>query len=244
VSVKALFLLLLLLNVIFFAWVRLVGSAAPAPPESNSVRRLELVNERTTAAGPAGPARPRCLSVGPYVEQAAAERAVSLVRAPQRDVNLRHTEAEGSVSYRVVVATATLQLANSTAIRLRAAGVGDLEVIPPQAGATEAAVALGVYADRERAQRRIDELRRYEVTPVLLEVPRSISSWWLDVTERAANPAFDAVSLMKLIAAPAGIAVTPCAAPGTSKALATEGHTTPARTPRLPAAGLPGAKPA
>ena len=233
---KAWLLGLLLLNAAFFAWVRFVANA-PNPallPYPGPVRRLELVSERTEGA------RGRCLSVGPYLEQALAERAAALARTPQRDTRLRHAEPEGASNYRVVLPTSTLQLATSTAMRLRAAGVADLEIIPPAAGATDATVALGVYADRERAQRRIEELQRYAISPVLIEAPRGASSWWVDVAERAPTQGLEAAALLRVLAAPAGVAAQPCPI----SAGATPPAAAPPAAPATPAPGSTRARPA
>jgi hypothetical protein len=226
---RKLFLLLLLLNLVFFTWARFVagpGNGSPQP-ETGAVRRLELASERSE------PGRPRCLTVGPFGEQA-AERAAGVLRAAQRDAKLRRTGGDSPASYRVVVASTTLERATSTAMRLRAAGVTDLEVVPPGAGAPAAQVSLGIFTDRDRAQRRADDLRRYAVAPTLVEVPRAPSSWWVDVNERSMQAQFDAATLIKLLAAPPDVAVAQCPAGDSG------GTSVPAAVPAERAPAAPG----
>ena len=237
---RGLLLLLVFMNVVVFAWVRTVGSARPAAePEAGAVRRLELASERAAAPAPTLTAAPRCLSVGPYPEQAPAERTAAALRTPQRDATLRQTENVVAVSFRVVLSVPTLQLAMSTASRLRAAGVTDVEIIPPTVGAQPAVVALGMFTDRERAARRLEDLRRYAIAPTLIEQPRIVTSWWLDVTARAAAAPLDAAALLKLIAAPTGIGLVQCPASG-----AGEAPPAAAPTPPSPPPGQPPPKPA
>jgi hypothetical protein len=229
---KAVFIALVFGNLAFFAYVQLIGGReeAPAPAASaGTVRRLALFGELAGAPGL------RCMSVGPFTEQLNAERAANALRTSTREPRLRTTQAEGGTGFWVSLTTKTLQEAARVAMRLRTAGVTDVEIMPPEAGATEAVVSLGVYSDRERAQRRIGDLKHYAIAPSIVEQPHTITSWWLDVDQQASDPPLDAGTVVKTLVGASAVSVASCpatAAPGS----------TPPGAPSAPAgAATPGA---
>jgi hypothetical protein len=221
---------LLLLNVAFYGWTRLADHASPpAAPEGGAVRRLELFSER------GGAARARCTSVGPFAEQTLAERAFGQLRGADREPSLRRVDAEGAAGFRVVLSAPSLERASSTAMRLRAAGVGDLEIVPPEAGGTQALVVLGTYSDRERAQRRAEDLRRYAIAPTVAEVTRSATSWWVDVLETTPAASLEPAALVRAVGSPPGVALVPCPAAG-AQGTAPAGVAAATTPPQAPAA--------
>jgi hypothetical protein len=177
--VRALVLVLLFANLAVLAWTQLIGEPArrPVPAEPGpSIPRLQLASEGGVAR-----AASRCTAIGPFADQAVAERAVLWLRGERREPRLRTTRRDAGVGYWVMIDTPTMQQAARVSLRLRAAGVADVEVLPPAAEATRAVVSLGVYGDRVNADRRADELRRYAVDPQVVEQPRTESTWWIDV---------------------------------------------------------------
>jgi hypothetical protein len=203
---RTLLLVLLFLNLVFFAYTRLVGEAGDAPAaadEGPAVPRLLLVGE-------GGRAQPRCDSVGPFTDQAAAERAAAWLLAGQHVSRLRSTEAPGPTNYWVAITTKTLQDAAKIALRLRAAGVTDVEIMPPETGATQGTVSLGIYSERARAQRRIEGLARFAVKPVIVEQPRTVTSWWLDLDRRPREAALDPGVVAKAAEEPGTLTVVAC----------------------------------
>jgi hypothetical protein len=177
--VRALVLVLLFANLALLAWTQLIGEPArrPVPPDPGpSIPRLQLASEAGVARTAA-----RCTAIGPFADQAVAERAVLWLRGERREPRLRTTRRDAGTGYWVMIDTQTMQQAARVSMRLRAAGVADVEVLPPAAEATRAVVSLGMYGDRANADRRADELRRYAVDPQVVEQPRSESTWWIDV---------------------------------------------------------------
>lgn len=176
---RALLLVLLFANLAFFAWTQLIGepSRRPPPPDPGPpIARLQLAAE----AGTARPAT-RCTAIGPFGDQAVAERAVLWLRGERREPRLRTTIRNAGTGYWVMIDTPTMQQAARVSLGLRAAGVADVEVLPPAAEATRAVVSLGIYSDRANADRRVEELRRYAVSPQVVEQPRAETAWWIDV---------------------------------------------------------------
>ncbi|HXQ32369.1 MAG TPA: hypothetical protein VN790_10460 [Steroidobacteraceae bacterium] len=207
---RTLLLVLLFLNVVFFAYVRFVGGAGEAPPaidQGVSVPRLALVGETHLAV-------PRCQSLGPFAEQAAAERASAWLLTGQHVSRLRSVEVAGPTDYWVVITAPTVREATSIARRLRAAGVSDLKIMPPEAGATEATVSLGLFSDRAHAQRRVTELGRSDLNPVIIEQTHAVASWWLDVDLRPREPVPDPAEVGKAAGDITGLTVVACPASG------------------------------
>lgn len=235
---RALLLVLVFANLAFLAWTHLIGEPArrvvlpdPGPP----IPPLRLASE----AGPARPA-PRCTSIGPFADQAVAERGVLWLRGERREPRLRTTRRDAGTGYWVMIDTPTMQQAARVSMRLRAAGVADVEVLPPAADATRAVVSLGIYGDRANADRRVEELRGYAVNPQVVEQPRSESTWWIDVDLADGARPVDVGALERAVEGARGLVGETCPVvppPGASPAPPGESPATaPASTPPEPGA--------
>jgi hypothetical protein len=235
--VRGLVLALLFLNLAFLAWVEFVGepSRRPAAPDAGPpIPRLRLAAESGAVTS-----APRCTSIGPFADQAIAERAVLWLRGERREPRLRSTRRDGGTGYWVMLDTPTLQQAARVSMRLRAAGVADVEVVPPAQEATRAVVSLGIYADRANADRRVDELRKYAVSPQVVEQPRTDTIWWIDVDVGGAGPV-DVGALERAVQGATGLVGETCPAvalPSTPSA--TPATSTSPSTPTSPTAAEP-----
>ena len=195
------------LNLAFFAYARLVGEHGATPPGAGppaAVPRLYLVDEARDRAGR------RCTSVGKFAERPLAERALALLAAPTRAPRLRGIEPSDTPLYTVSVTTPTLQPAIGLATRLRAAGVRDIELVPPGIGATQAVVSFGTYGDRDRAARRVAELRRLAVNATIAEQLHARSEWWVDVERDPGDAPIDAAAVGAALQAGAGLVAESC----------------------------------
>jgi hypothetical protein len=209
--VKRALLVLLLLNVAFFGYARFASESGPAPgaaEPAQPVPRLALLSELKVPPGPS------CLSVGPFGEHAAAAQAGAWLRNAHHLARERSAEVDGPATYWVAVTTKTLQQAARISMRLKAAGVNDIEVTPPGTNQTEATVSLGLYSDRERANRRVSDLRGFGVNPAIVEQRHKVTQWWLDVPMRAGDPPLDVTTLAKAVAGAAGTSAAACPTPG------------------------------
>ena len=245
------------LNLAFFAYTRLVGERGATSPDSEApspVPQLRLVDEERDRAGR------RCTSVGAFAARALAEQAQSLLTAATRTPRLRAVDVADTPLYSVSVTTQTLQPAVGIAARLRAAGLRDIQVVPPGTGASQAVVSFGSFDDRDRAARRIAELRRFAVSAAIFEQARTRTEWWVDVERGPGDAPVDATAAGTALHAPAGLVTEPCpeaaqtppasaapaptdtAAPAATPAAAPA--TAPAATPAVPSAVAPAATPA
>ncbi len=229
-------LLLALVNLAYFGYARFVAEpgAPPGAAETGApVPRLALVSELKTPAGPS------CLSIGPFAERAVAEQAGAWLRNGHHLSRERSAEADGPATYWVALTTKTLQQAARISMRLKAAGVSDIDVTPPASNQTDATVSLGLYSERERAEHRVSDLRRFGVDPAIVEQQHKVTQWWLDVTLRPGDPPLNAAALALAVTGAAGVTTLPCQAQGQTP------KETPARTPAAaPAEAAPPASPA
>ena len=245
------------LNLAFFAYTRLAGERGATLPDSEApspVPQLRLIDEERDRAGR------RCTSVGAFAERELAEQAQSLLTATTRTPRLRAVEVADTPLYSVSVTTPTLQPAVGIAARLRAAGLGDIQVVPPGTGASQAVVSFGHFDDRDRAARRVAELRRLAVNAAIVEQARTRTEWWVDVERGPGDAPIDATAAGTALHAPAGLVTEPCpeaaptppagaapaptdnAAPAVAPPAAPA--TAPAATPTVPSAVAPVATPA
>jgi hypothetical protein len=203
-------LALLILNLAFFGYARFAAEPAPPPGAAEPpapIPRLALLSELKAPPGPA------CLSVGPFADHAVAAQAAGWLRGGHHLARERSVEVDGPATYWVALTTKTLQEAARISMRLKAAGVSDVEVTPPGANQTAATVSLGIYSERERAERRVSDLRRLGVDAAVVEQQHKVTQWWLDVPQRVGDPPLDPGALHQAVPAAAGAAVEPCPEP-------------------------------
>ena len=233
---RALLLTLLFINLAYFGYTRLGGDAGEAKEPADvgpPVPRLTLVGE-----GEQTPAR--CSTVGPFTTQAAAQRAAAWLLGSRYGSRLRSADAPGASSYWVAITTKTLQDATKIGLRLRAAGVTDLVIMPPEAGATDAIVSLGIYSERDHAEKRITDLRRYAVAPKVIEQPHTVTTWWLDVDIATGEAGPDVAGIAKSSGESGSLRTAACAAAAPTAAAPTTPTPTTAAPTAAPAA-LPAA---
>jgi hypothetical protein len=241
--VRRVLVILLLANLAFFGYARFAGEPAPAPAaveQPATIPRLALLSE---LAAPPGPS---CLSVGPFAEHALATQAGSWLRTVHHVSRERSAEVDGPATYWVALTTKTLQQAARISMRLKAASVADVEVTPPGTNQTDATVSFGIYSERERAERRVTELRAYGVNAPIIEQKHKLTQWWLDVPQRPGDPPLDAGALHKAVPGAAAAGLTPCPAPppGSAPAPAPAPSASPPAAPSAADPSSPGHAPA
>jgi len=206
--VRALFLLLLLANLLYFAWARWVapppqpaGYVAPAATVSGSIRLLSEVPAAQAAASSAAgtlsldAADLACVSAGPFREPAGAERAAEQLRSLGFTVRLRASRDEVPVGHWVrLEGLATPEDAANAEAALRAAGIGEAFVVTEEGVGT--VVSLGVYADAAKAAGIAAAARAAGFEPRTVEPMRTEDVTWLDV-DRQANGGLPAIDELR-----------------------------------------------
>lgn len=193
---RALFLLLLLANVLFLAWTRwVVPPSAPAARTaavaSQALQPIRLRSEPApgAAAGSPDPAAQNlrsasCVSVGPFIAPAHAEAATAQLERLGFSSRRRVAQDEVRVGYWVrVPGLATLADATNALATLRAAGLGEAYVVDGEEGGTT--LSIGVYADAAKAAEVAKTVREAGFTPETSDRLRRLEVLWLDVDRQA-----------------------------------------------------------
>jgi|GEM_PF-2782797 len=173
--------LLLFLNVMVFAYVRLTTPVtAPAADAGASAPTLTLVSEL-----PSRPA-PRCLRIGPWKDPATAEALKSWFEQAHYSFHEHLIESTAPASFAVTLVSVSADAAAKVARLLKSAGITDFEVLSPQASAVETTIALGHYSDRKSAEQRVDRLKALGLHPQIVTPPLTAAGGWFEVLIDAA----------------------------------------------------------
>jgi cell division septation protein DedD len=219
---RALFLLLLLANVLFFGWSRWVApSQARAIASAESDQPLRSIRLTTEPAGSPTDAAAAasletqaaqladCVSAGPFLEPARAAAAAARLRDQGFALSLRGSRDEVWVGQWVRLDRLPGADAATAALAgLRAAGLTDAYLLTEEPPGT--VISLGVFSDAERA-RAVAGLARdagYEAT--VGDRYRTADVVWLDIDRRsnAGLPALE--GLQASAGAPARLELRPC----------------------------------
>lgn len=206
---RVLFLLLLLVNLLFLAWIRWIAppqDVAHAVPAATATK-LQPIRLQQEIEGPPGDgtgassvpesavAAATCVSVGPFAGLTQAEAAAGelqrlgfATRAP------RGATDEVRVGYWVRVPNlATPADAANAQATLQAAGLADAYVVAE--GESGNVVSVGVFADPDRATEVAKGVISAGFTPEVSDRLRLLDVFWIDI-DREANgslPALDAL---------------------------------------------------
>ena len=215
-TVRALFLALLLANLLFLAWSRWIEPPAPpaqamsqgAAPALRPIRLQQEAQAGTTADGGRGEVAPgmadvtaaSCVSVGPFAAEAQAHAAAASLRRLGFESRLRAAQDEVRVGYWVRVADfATAADARNALGALQAVGLADAYVVANAPG-SGTSISIGVYTDPQRAAAAAGRVARAGFTPQTSDRLRTLDVFWLDV-DRQAN---GGIPVLEDVAVPAG----------------------------------------
>lgn len=196
---RALFLVLLLANLLYFAWTRWVVPPATvardvATAAADELRPIRLQQEALAAqsadtsgqgaALPADVAAASCVSLGPFAAETQANRAADALRRLGFAARLRAAQDEVRVGYWVRVPhLATPVDAGNALAALQAAGLTDAYVITDEAPGT--AVSIGVYANAAQAATVAATVERAGFAPETSDRFRTLDVFWLDIDRQA-----------------------------------------------------------
>lgn len=207
---RVLFLLLLLVNLLFLAWIRWVAPtdvAARTAPAAvpNKLQPIRLQREPGVAASAADPdpgstaaaaiAAATCVSVGPFADLQQAEAAAAALQGLGFSTHAPRaaTDEVRVGSWVRVPNLATPEDAANALASLHAAGLADAYVISE--GEPGNAVSVGVFADPAKATEVALTVITAGFTPEISDRMRTLDVFWLDI-DRQANgglPALDAL---------------------------------------------------
>jgi hypothetical protein len=209
---RALIVLLVVQNLGVAAWwVSRPAALPPAPPQQpQGVAQLQLESEApprvATVAVPAQtaveqtPPAPtetpsQCFSLGPFADEAKAKTAIEKLRADITQSHMREVAGVASSgSYTVFLPPAeNLAAAQALAQRIATAGFNDFRVVSE--GDSANSIALGLYRNRDGAQRRQKALQAAGFPAQLRTAGEATpSQWWADIAAKKGMSATQARS--------------------------------------------------
>jgi hypothetical protein len=223
-ALRALFLLLLLANILFLAWARWVA-LPPAPAgrptaASAGAGSIRLVSEAPPAAelSSAVPATGlsdatagalACVSGGPYLDQATASEAAGRLERLGFISRQRASRDDVTVGQWVRVENlATAEDAANALAALQAAGITNAEVLADEPPGN--VVSLGVFADPAKAAEAAAAAQKAGFTTLTEDRFRPADVFWLDV-DRQSNEGLPGLEVFQgEDAQPPRIELRPC----------------------------------
>ena len=212
---RALIVLLVVINLGVAAWwaARAPAPPAPAAEAPAGVPRLQLLRESQRAEVRRAPASiattslpavvsvdttpTQCFSFGPFPTPAALRRAHERVQALAMQARVREVASGQPSGWRVFAPPLPSRAdAQALAGRMTAAGIDDLLVMTE--GSEANAIALGRYRNEDAARRRQAALQAAGFTAQVAPLGDTAAQGWIDV---AAGPAFDSARVAQDIAA-------------------------------------------
>lgn len=202
---RAFFLLLLLANLLFLAWVNWVaperapeGKPTPAATEPETVRmtsEVPLATELPVGPPPESPKEGAgCVSGGPFVQRPQADAAAERLKGLGFSSRLR-TDSENIVvgEWVYIGSMASAEDANITLSTLQGAGLPGAEVVKdPELGTI---VSVGVFSESAKTAAASQVVRSVGFEPKVKERRRPTPVFWIDI-DRQANGSLPAVEML------------------------------------------------
>jgi hypothetical protein len=254
--VRAAFFVLLFVNLVFLAWAEWIDvpQAVPVNDVYAKLPRLKLVGEvpgdenkppaghvRKTALEPA-PQASRCVSLGPFEDEPSATRGASMLQEKGFKARQRAEPREVSKGFWVYIGDLKTDRQVAEVLRtLQQSHVEDAHLMPDTGDGNR--VSVGLFSERERAERRAQSLRKLSLEPQIAErkVPGTVFWMDVDVPPGAAEPS--AAAFADSVGASGNLEITPCpngSPPGSAAPLPTApGTTTTFRTKVAGASEVP-----
>lgn len=212
---RLLLALLLFANIAWYAWthwvVRPADEAATAPATGPPLVLAREAPPAQPAARRSARASNNCMSLGPFTELTDAARASTLLR--EGKLRPRQRAGEGVVwkGYWVSLGGVPNRAAADGIIeRLRRFGIGDAYAMPDDGDLIT--ISLGLFTERERALRRMDDVKALDLQPRVAERERMGTVYWIDVDVEPPAKLPDAAQLQGEGGRILRIEVQPCGA--------------------------------
>lgn len=164
-------------------WLHVPQAPRSIPRPVPGVAPLVLMSEqppavRSLQAAATGAAR--CLSIGPFTDEAALRRAMHRLAPRAERIQVRELPGTELLGYRVYLPpTPGRRDATALAATLRARGIRDFYLVT--AGAEKNMIDLGMYRDLAAAEQRRAELKALGVAVVLEPRSTQRNHGWIDL---------------------------------------------------------------
>jgi hypothetical protein len=181
--VRAALLVLLLVNLAFFAWSSWLApkeAALPASPKVDA-KRLQLASEAQPMAADGS-----CVTVGPFATTELAARAQqTLTDSGYSSVSREVVISVPSGFWVYLEAPSTEAGERRMLERLRRGGITDAAVVG-DAGSRR--ISLGVFNEETRAFTRSEAVARLNLLPQIVAQEKSSTVFWLDLSLKTGAP--------------------------------------------------------
>jgi hypothetical protein len=215
--VRAVLLVLLLVNLAFFAWAQWLAPDDAALPVSPRVEapRLQLASEAGAVVPPSGD---RCVTVGPFASSELAARARATLLDSGYPSIPREQTSSAIDGYWVFLEAPTTPAAERRLLdRLRRGGITDAQAL----GDGEARrISLGIFSDETRAIAQSERVAKLQLLPQIEAREKSGTSIWLDLQLKSGSPPLEG---QRFPAGDAELEFRPCPAPAAEVPAAGEG---------------------
>jgi hypothetical protein len=183
--VRAALLLLLLVNLAFFAWAQwLAPEEAPLPVSPKvDAPRLQLAHEAQPVASGNG----RCVTVGPFATNELAARARQTLSDSGYTSVPREVETPLFEGYWVYLESPSTESGERRLLeRLRKGGIADAAAVGGAGSARR--ISLGLFSDEVRAATQSEKVAKLGLLPQIevREIPAT--AIWLDLTLKSDSP--------------------------------------------------------
>jgi hypothetical protein len=224
VNLRLTLLALLVANLLVLAWTQWIDTepslpaavtTAMAVPASKPAPPVPPVAAEAAPEAPAAP--PRCVSVGPFRDTTETTQAIEAFRAANYAPRSRAQTAQISDGYLVHIDTIGSAAEQRRVLTtLRQAGIQDaapLADVEPRY-----MISVGVFSDRDRAERRAQQVRALRIDAKIDPHSRAATFYWLDMEQQAGDAGLRLDVLKGAGAPPGGLTITACPGAATSTA--------------------------
>ena len=204
---RAVLLILLLINLAFFAWSQWLApkqATLIVSPKVNAPA-LQLVAEAQPGTPTSGD---RCVTVGPFPGNELAARARATLTDSGYPSVPREVETREFEGYWVFLESPTSEAAERRLLeRLRRGGIADAQTVG-EPGARR--ISLGVFSEEARAAAQSEKVAKLQLLPQIEARERSGTAIWLDLQLKSGSPPLEG---QKFQAGESELEFRPCPAP-------------------------------
>jgi hypothetical protein len=205
--VRAVLLVLLLVNLAFFAWSQWLAPKEAALPVSPKVQapQLQLASEASTVTPSAGDS---CVTVGPFPTTELAARARATLTDAGYSSLPREEQTRSLDGFWVFLEGPSTEAAERRLLeRLRRGGVADAQAVgEPNARR----ISLGVFSEEGRAIAQSERVAKLQLLPQIEAREKAATAIWLDLQLKSGAPPLEG---QKFQAGESELEFRPCPAP-------------------------------
>lgn len=205
---RAVLLVLLLVNLAFFAWAQWLAprneAALPVSPKVNAPR-LQLASEARPSEPSSGD---RCVTVGPFPTNELAARARATLTDSGYDSVPREEKTRDVGGYWVFLEAPSTTAAEKRLLeRLRRGGIADAQAVGDDGNRR---ISLGVFSEEARAISQSERVARLRLLPQIEAREKDTIAIWLDLQLKSGAAPLEG---QKFRAGESELEFRPCPAP-------------------------------